>query len=367
MVAETTQLAAVGQPQSETGLERADPSAVKWARERIDLIKKAVCPSGISDSEFQLFIEQCKRADLDPLLKEAFCIPRSVKVNGSWVTRHEMQASAAGMEGRADQFPDYRGMKSSCVYEGDEISIDTGSEVVTHKTNPLKRGKLIGAWAQVFREGRSVPYAWCDLEAYKQDTPLWRSKPGTMLVKCARVAALRLGYPRTFGSTYIGEEMPPPEGESAPHLRCASWPDSGPAAKKPSKKTATPVAASAPVSDTSSVAVVTKASVEAPQPDVVEGAVVAEAATAAGSKLRVTDVGDDAEPNPSEAAVASSPAAPDAAPSMLDELIGLCGTMPSEEWKARCQAAQRKGQISKSNWEKLREVYDSTYKTGGAS
>ena len=49
-------------------------------RERVDLVKRTICPKGISDDEFALFIEQCKRSGLDPLLKEAFCVARRANV-----------------------------------------------------------------------------------------------------------------------------------------------------------------------------------------------------------------------------------------------------------------------------------------------
>jgi hypothetical protein len=47
-----------------------------WSRDRVELIRRTICPKGIGEDEFTLFIEQCKRSGLDPLLKEAFCVGR---------------------------------------------------------------------------------------------------------------------------------------------------------------------------------------------------------------------------------------------------------------------------------------------------
>ena len=75
------------------------------------VIKASLCPKGISDDEFALFIEQAKRSGLDPLLKQAFCVPRRFNAGNrerpNWVTKHEFQPSEAGMLARAERFPDY--------------------------------------------------------------------------------------------------------------------------------------------------------------------------------------------------------------------------------------------------------------------
>jgi hypothetical protein len=54
---------------------------------------------------------------------------------------------------------------------------------------------------------------WLDFSGYVQQTPLWAKIPTTMIEKCARVAALRKGYPEAFGGLYVREEMPAEEYE----------------------------------------------------------------------------------------------------------------------------------------------------------
>lgn len=190
----------------------------EWTRERVDLLKRTVCPQGIGDDEFRLFLEQCKRSGLDPLLKEAFCVPRKAKTaNGSWVTKHEFQPSEAGMLARAESFPDFRGISAAAVYSEDDITIDAGMGEVSHKFSPgKKRGSLVGAWALLRRQGREPIVAWLDIGGYRQSSPLWNNIPSTMIEKCARVAVLRKAYPSAFGGLYVSEEMPPPETESLP-------------------------------------------------------------------------------------------------------------------------------------------------------
>jgi phage recombination protein Bet len=196
-----------------------------WTRERIDLVKRTIVPKEIDDDAFALFMEQCKRSGLDPLLKEAFCVPRKQKVGESYVTKHEFQPSEAGMLARADRFPDFGGIQASAVFAEDEIVMDLGKGEVVHRFNPAKRkGVLVGAWARVVRDGKLPVVVWLDFSGYVQQTPLWAKIPTTMIEKCARVAALRKGYPEAFGGLYVKEEMPAeeyPGEEETPRTRAA--------------------------------------------------------------------------------------------------------------------------------------------------
>ncbi len=192
------------------------PQGAAWNRERVDLVKRTICPRGISEDEFALFIEQCKRSGLDPLLKEAFCVARRQNVGNrerpNWVTKYEFQPSEAGMLARAERFPDFKGIQASAVFAEDEIVVDQGKGEVVHRFNPAKRkGALVGAWSRVVREGKLPVVVWLDFSGYVQQTPLWAKIPTTMIEKCARVAALRKAYPEAFGGLYVREEMPAEE------------------------------------------------------------------------------------------------------------------------------------------------------------
>jgi phage recombination protein Bet len=172
-----------------------------------------VVPKGIPDDEFLLFVEQCKRSGLDPLLKEAYCVARKVNLGSrerpQWGTKYEFQPSEAGMLARAERFPDYQGVQASAVWSEDEIAIHTGRGEVQHSFNPAKRkGRIVGAWARVQRRDKVPVLVWLDFEGYAQQSPLWGKIPATMMEKCARVAALRKAYPEAFGGLYIREEMP---------------------------------------------------------------------------------------------------------------------------------------------------------------
>lgn len=192
----------------------------EWNENRIQIIRK-MCPAEISDDQFNLFIEQCKRSGLSPELREAFCVKRSenqgTKERPRYVTKYEFQPSESGMLARAELFPDFKGIQASVAYAEDEIVVDQGKGEVVHRFNPAKRkGSLSGAWARVVRENRLPIVVWLDFAGYVQKTPLWAKIPATMIEKCARVAALRKAYPRQFGGLYVREEMPAEEFQDAP-------------------------------------------------------------------------------------------------------------------------------------------------------
>jgi phage recombination protein Bet len=184
-----------------------------WNEERRALVRRTICPKGISEDEFLLFMEQCQRSGLDPLLKEAFCVPRRVNIGSkdmpNWVTKHEFQPSEAGMLTRAERMPDFKGVQASAVYAGDHIIIRQGKGEVEHEFNPAKReGAIIGAWARVLRDGKVPTVVWLDFAAYSQATPLWGKMPATMIEKCARAGGLRKAYPSQFGGMYVAGERP---------------------------------------------------------------------------------------------------------------------------------------------------------------
>lgn len=234
---------------------KAETASGQWSTERVELIRRTICPKGIGEDEFALFIEQCKRSGLDPLLKEAFCVARRANAGNRekphWVTRYEFQPSEAGMLARAERFPDFKGIQASAVYAEDEIIVDQGKGEVVHRFNPARRkGSLVGAWSRVVRDGKLPVVVWLDFAGYVQQTPLWARIPTTMIEKCARVAALRKAYPEAFGGLYVREEMPAeefePQAEPAPQptpeptLEPAATPEPAPASEAPTKPRGSP-------------------------------------------------------------------------------------------------------------------------------
>lgn len=197
-----------------------------WSPERVALLKRMKMPKGATDDEFLIFLEQCKRTGMDPLIDEADCVERSSKKsrkdkNGNWIeeweTKHVFQPREVGMRARADRYPDYRGIACAVVREGDHFAFDPATPAVEHRFNPADPARakkpILGAWAWVKRAGRQTFPVWTPLAERIQMknngtvvTQFWDKKTETMIAKCARADAYRLEYPNAFGGTFLAEE-----------------------------------------------------------------------------------------------------------------------------------------------------------------
>lgn len=203
------------------------PVEIVWTKERVEVLKRQCCPPDITEDEFFVFLEQCKRTGMDPLLGQADCIgrggyakirdPNSGQIIEKWVEKKVFSPREAGMRARADLFADYRGIASAAVREGDDFKILKGEKKVVHNFNPADPARMkkpvVGAWAQIFREGRSCDVRWIPISeriGTKKDggaNVFWSAKAETMIDKCARAEAYRLEYPNAFAGQFIREEI----------------------------------------------------------------------------------------------------------------------------------------------------------------
>lgn len=185
----------------------------RWTPSVVDVLRKQVCPKGITDDEFFVFLMRCQQSGLNPLLGHAYCVPRRAKVSAKgepdkWVTNHVFQPAIDGMRARAAEFPDFRMSDSAAIYEKDLITIDKGSGEIVHKTNPAgQRGRLVGAWGRVRLKDGSANVVELPVGSRGGDSAFWNADPGSMLAKCAEAAALRKTYPVAFAGIHIREEM----------------------------------------------------------------------------------------------------------------------------------------------------------------
>ena len=181
---------------------------VKWTRELVDLCKRTVCPKGITDDEFAVFMEQSRASGLNPFTKEAYCVPRKTKgPNGDYITVHAFQPSIGGARARAGRFPDFHSSTSAAVYELDQCTVDVDSGVVKHTFNPCKpRGKLVGAWGKVTKTHGAPIVVWLPVGSRSGNSQFWTADAGSMLAKCAEFAALAKAYPVQFNGMSIPEE-----------------------------------------------------------------------------------------------------------------------------------------------------------------
>lgn len=171
------------------------PARYAFGPEQTSAIRAVVGPD-LTDGEFVLFLELCARYELDPFAKQAW----AVKLSG----KDKPASIIVGRDGYlaiAERHPAYEGMDGDVVREGDKFQIErTSNGPVVHHDYAGNRGKILGAWACVYRSDRRVPtYFYAPIDDYKptgnklQYSP-WSKQESVMMLKCAQSTVLRLAF-----------------------------------------------------------------------------------------------------------------------------------------------------------------------------
>lgn len=180
-----------------------------WTPETIPEIKK-IYGAGLTDVEFQLFMEMSKAMGANPFKREIWALkyngqPASI-FTGRDFARRVMQEQA-----------DYRGHFVHAIYMNDDIDIEyvegDGIKITKYKKNIKDPGELIGAIGYVKRD--NLP-PFCRFFKYKEyvqynkegkPNKKWSSSPAMMIEKCAEAGVARMAYNALFQGTYFeGEE-----------------------------------------------------------------------------------------------------------------------------------------------------------------
>ncbi len=164
-------------------------------REQIDLIKHTVA-IGATDLELKLFLYQANKRGLDPLTRQIHFIKRK-QYNPDTEKYDEVGTIQTGIDG----------FRVVANRTGKLSGIKRG--VIKSET-----GKLIGAWAEVYRKDWTEPAReevsfdeYCQKKKDGSPIRLWASMPETMIKKVAEAAALRMAFPEDLSGIYSHEEM----------------------------------------------------------------------------------------------------------------------------------------------------------------
>lgn len=189
--------------------------------------------SKITIQEFKFFTELCKARQLNPFLKEAYCVKYGEEP-AQIVIAKEVFVN------RAIIHPDYDGKETGViVLDKDGKMIERPGCVV------LPDEKLVGGWARVYRKNWNHPeymsVSFDEVAGRKKDGRLnynWDKKGATMVEKVAKVRALREAFTDEFhglndygsGASVVIEDY-----ESEPETVEAEIVESAPKAEKKSK------------------------------------------------------------------------------------------------------------------------------------
>lgn len=186
--------------------------------EEVKAVLKEMYGKRLSESEFAAFLLVARKLGLDPVSREIILQVRE----GSGGRQVSFIISRDGYLKAAMRDPDFAGLQSMVVREGDQFEIHPSEGRVVHRFG-AKRGAILGAWAIAYHKKRPPVIYFADFQEYveaNKHSPTWKQYPSAMIQKIAEVGALR----RQFNLSAVGvveevgvEEIPPTEaGELTP-------------------------------------------------------------------------------------------------------------------------------------------------------
>lgn len=189
----------------------SDRAREEFDQKQVDLIRATVA-KGANDAELAMFLELCKRYELDPFAGQIYCV-KMPGADGS-DGRISIIVGRDGFLTIAERHPDFEGFDSDVVRANDEYEVrrdEKGYPVVQHayKGTQEDRGPVVGAWCVVYRAGRRPRYFYAAKEEYKPTSEAklkrspWKNQESVMMEKCAITTALRMAFNI---SGLIGEE-----------------------------------------------------------------------------------------------------------------------------------------------------------------
>ena len=159
-------------------------TAPKWDARQVETIKKTVAV-GASNEELDMFLSLASAYDLNPFLKEIWCI----KMGG----RAIITTSRDGYLRIANRDQHFRGLVSDAVYANDRFA--KTKDGVEHSYSSGDRGQIVGAYALVYRDDRNYPtYFFAPFRDYYKRGGTWDQYPHAMILKVAEAMALKRAF-----------------------------------------------------------------------------------------------------------------------------------------------------------------------------
>lgn len=169
------------------GILKTENSYNGYSKQEIEVIKKSVAKD-TTDIELKYFLNVCKSTGLNPFMKEIWCY-KDAKNNLL------VFAGRDGFLSNAQKQNDFAGIRSCDVCENDELVLDMMNPGQNkHVINHANRGKVLGAYAIVFRQHGEPTIAYVDFKSYDRGYNAWKTHPAAMIKKVAETQALKLAF-----------------------------------------------------------------------------------------------------------------------------------------------------------------------------
>lgn len=158
--------------------------------QQLEILKNSICPKGISNEEFEVFIMACTKTQLDPFMKQIYAIKRGDKMCiQTGIDGYRLIAERTGRYAPGPE-PTYE--------------MDKDGRVVA-ATSYIKKQTADGTWHTIGQSAYMDEY----VQKTRDGRPMgmWGNMPRTMLSKVAESIALRKAFPAEMSGTYTEEEM----------------------------------------------------------------------------------------------------------------------------------------------------------------
>lgn len=158
-----------------------------YSIEQIEVIKNSVAKN-TTDTELKYFLNVCKSTGLNPFMKEIWCYKDH---------RNNLLVFAGrdGFLSNAQKQEAFEGIRSCEVCENDSFVLDLiNPKNNSHQINAKNRGKILGAYAIVFRKGGEPTISYVNFEDYNRGANAWKTHPAAMIKKVAETQALKLAF-----------------------------------------------------------------------------------------------------------------------------------------------------------------------------
>lgn len=199
--------------QEPRGLHTGVPAYRRFSEEMTRLIGSAIMPKNFTKPELYYVLEVAAAYGLSPFTKEIWAARMTRNAEHGPIT---ILIGEAGLLAIAQSNPHYRGNRALPVYENDEFRYlaqprqmpDGTWSYVEHSFSVTEdRGKLLGAWCEVYRDDRPPEFFWAPIEQYEKqgDYSPWGKQRDRMIVKCARANGLRAAF--RISGAYVADEM----------------------------------------------------------------------------------------------------------------------------------------------------------------
>ena len=162
-------------------------SKPKFTDNEIELIK-SLCPDSLTANEFDLFLMECVRRDLDPMQKQIYALKSDYKSNAKMMTIVGIDGFRIIAERTGRYSP---GRDTEFLY--DKQGKAAGAKVFVKKMTPD------GTWHEVSATAFTSEYC--------KGNQMWKKMPHVMLEKVAESRCLRRCFPNELSGLYTNDEI----------------------------------------------------------------------------------------------------------------------------------------------------------------